>query len=124
MFLYHIKMNVLNTLLFIILISIYKSEICNSTNIPSQARECHSRDIIKGDYACCYVVEKYTALGNYVDKISCFSLDKDEYDNVKLLIKSLKQGVEKMGGKFEKFDIDCSAKILYISLLSLMIFLL
>ena len=116
-------MKELYTLLIIILVSIYKAENCTASE-PTQANDCHKREQDTGDFRCCYAVEKYTFMGNYVDKKSCTSLSKDEFDNVKLLIKSLKQGIEKMGGKFEIYEIDCSSNYLYISLLSLMIILL
>ena len=115
-------MKVLYSLLIIILVSIYKAENC-TVSAPTQASDCHKRDKDIGDFRCCYAIEKYTLMGNYVDRKSCTSLTQDEFDNVKLLIKSLKQGVEKMGGKFEIYEIDCSSNYLYISLLLLIIFL-
>ena len=116
-------MKVLYTLLIILLASLYNSEKC-SGSLASQPSDCYGREKEINDVRCCYVVEKYTFIGSIVDKKSCFSLSQDEFDNIELLIKSLKQGVEKMGGKFETYDIDCSSNYLYISLLSLMIFLL
>ena len=117
-------MNVLYALLIIFLVSIYKSENCDSEVKPKQASDCHNRDKGKDDYKCCYVVEKYTLMGKLTDRITCSSLDEDEYNNIKQIIKSMKQGVEKMGGKFETYDIDCSSNYLFISLLLLMILLL
>ena len=117
-------MNFLHYFLIILLVSLYKAENCTSIAIPTQPSDCHKREKNFGDVRCCYTFEKYTFMGTYVDRKSCSSLDQEEFDNVKLLIKSLKQGVEKMGGKFENYEIDCSSNYLYISLLSLMIFLL
>ena len=63
-------------------------------------------------------------MDNYIDGRSCTSLTKEEFDSVHLLVKSLKQFIDKMGGKLETYDIDCSSKYLYISLILLIIFLL
>ena len=47
-----------------------------------------------------------------------------EFDNFLPLYKSLKNYIVMQGGDYEKYDVDCASNYLYISLLSLIIFLL
>ena len=113
-------MKAIYALLIFLLVSRYKAEKCKGST-PTIPSDCYNREKNAGDVRCCYVYEKYTFIGSFVDQKSCFSLSQDEFDNINLMIKSLKQGVEKMGGKFEAYDIDCSSNYLYISLLLLII---
>ena len=119
-------MKTLHALLIILLVSLYKAnEKCNSTVKPSQASDCNNREKnTDSDYRCCYIYQKYTIMGSIVEGKSCSGVTKTEFDNIKDVIKSLKDGIEKMGGKFDTFDIDCSSGYLYISLLSFVLFLL
>ncbi len=116
-------MKVIYALLIILLESLYKAQNCTSAK-PNKASDCTNLKADNGEFRCCYRVEKYIYMDNYIDEKSCTSLSKEEFDSVNLLIKSLRQYIEKMGGKFETYDIDCSSKYLYISLILLMIFLL
>ena len=117
-------MKALTSLLIMILLALYKAENCKDST-PNEPSDCHNRGkSIEDQYRCCYVYQKYTLMGNYIDTKSCAPLTKTEFENIKEVIKSLKEGIEKMGGKFDTFDIKCSSNYLYISLLSLMIFLL
>ena len=117
-------MKILNGLLIILLVSIYKAKNCTAT-LPTQASDCHnSEKTIENQYRCCYVYQKYFFMGTLKKGYSCHPLTKIEFENIKEVIKSFKEGVEKMGGIYETLDIQCTSNYLYISLLSLMIFLL
>jgi len=116
-------MKALYALLIILLLSINKTEKCQGSE-PTQASSCHSRDKTGNEFRCCYVNQKYYLMGTLEKGKFCQAVTKSEFDNINDLVKSLKAGVEKMGGIFEIFEIDCSSNYLYISLLSLIIFLL
>jgi hypothetical protein len=117
-------MKVLYALLIILLVSIYKAEKCKGSE-PNQAIDCHYREkSVENQYKCCYIYQKYFLLGTLEISKSCTPVTLDEFNNIKDLIKTLKEGIEKMGGIFDTLVFDCSSNYLYISLLSLMIILL
>ena len=117
-------MKVLYALLIALLISIYKAEKCKGSK-PNQPSDCHNREkSIENQYKCCYVYQKYFLMGTLEKTKSCNPVTENEFNNVKDLIKTMKEGIEKMGGIFETLDFDCSSNYLYISLLSLIVFLL
>ena len=115
-------MKVIHSLIIILLVSLYKAQNCTSVS-PTQVSDCTNLKADPGEFKCCYRFEKFIFMDNYVDKKSCTSLSKEEFDKVDLLIKSAKQYIEKTGGKFENYNIDCSSNYLYISLILLIIFL-
>ena len=118
-------MKVLFVLLISILVSLYKAEKCNSTVVPNQVSDCHNRDkSIDNQYKCCYVYEKYFLMGSLEKGKSCTPVTQIEFNNIKDVIKTYKEAIEKMGGILDTYDIDCSSNYLFISLLLLMILLL
>ena len=117
-------MKVLYILLISLSITLYKAEKCNGSK-PSQPSDCYNRE--KSDeeeYKCCYIYKKYYSKGQLEKIQSCASLTKIEFDNIKDIMKSFRAGIEKIGGIIEAYEIDCSSNYLYISLISIMIFLL
>ena len=119
-------MKVLHVLLIILLVSIYKAQKCNSTDPkPEQPKDCYNRDkSIDNQHRCCYIYEKYFLMGGLEKGKSCTPLTKIEFNNIKDVIKSYKEAIEKMGGIIDTFEINCFSNYLYISLLSLMMLLL
>ena len=119
-------MKILHFLLIILLVSISSALKCNSTDVePEQAKECNIRDkSIDNMERCCYVYQKYFLMGGLEKGKFCTPLTKIEFENIKDVIKSYKDAIEKLGGIIDTFEIDCSSNYIYISLLSLMIFLL
>ena len=75
-------------------------------------------------YKCCYENHKYFEEGKFRNISRCTGYSKEDYDHLDKLIKSKKRYLESIGGIIEHYEVNCSSKYLYISLLSLIIFLL
>jgi hypothetical protein len=118
-------MKVLFVLLISILVSLYKAEKCDSDAKPKEASDCHNLDkSVDNQYKCCYVYEKYFLMGSLEKGKLCHPVTQIEFNNIKDVIKSYKDAIEKMGGILDTYNIDCSSNYLFISLLLLMILLL
>ena len=118
-------MKALYVLLVILLLSQYKAEKCDSDTLPTQPIDCHNREkSSQNEHKCCYVYQKYFLIGTLRREKLCNPVTKNEFDNIENVINSLKGGIEKLGGIIDTIDVNCSSNYLYISLLSLMIFLL
>ena len=116
-------MKALYALLIILLLSLYKADSCVSSTIPSKASDCNSRTVSDNQYKCCYLYMKVTFMSIESEAKQCLPVTKDEYENIKEVIDKTKEMAEKTGTKINKLDLDCSSSYLYISLLSLIIFL-
>ena len=114
----------LHIVLAIILVALYNAaEKCTDIFTPSKASECNSLKVDDGFYKCCYVYTKISIAEVSRESKSCTEIDKTNYDNIKDFVKKSKEEMEKTGAKVSSFDIDCSSKYLYISLLLLMVLL-
>lgn len=121
-------MKVLHILLICLLVSLYKAAndevFCGSGDDPAQASDCHKRKLTT-DYAkCCYEYNKYYTNGKMTDTKKCVPFKQNEMDNFVSIYKSMKGNINENGGSIDKLEWNCSSNYLYISLLSLMIFLL
>ena len=115
-------MKVMYSLLIIILASLCKAidekpKYCSQwrgDDAPHEPSDCFNLWINESrtteDYKCCYETRQYYYKGEYYNSTRCVNLEKVEYDT---LIPRVKSGVD-----------YCSSNYLYISLLSLIIFLL
>ena len=119
-------MKVFHIFLIILSASLYKAadEIYCSSSEPTKASDCHSRKVSKTDAKCCYVNYKYYQDGDLNEGQICKEEKKENVDNFVPVFKSKKGAIIAKGGSIDKFDVDCSSKYLFISLLSLMILLL
>ena len=127
-------MKVIYCLLIIILASLYKAidedrltkcENWVGDDAPKQPSDCFNLWINKTKYhKCCYETRQYYYKGEYTNETRCLKLTKEKYDT---LIPRVKSGVnyyKAMGSVIDKYEFNCSSNYLYISLLSLIIFLL
>ena len=130
-------MKILYTILIIILASLYKADdsrfkYCSQwtrTYAPSQPSDCHNLWINETFtpgyyYKCCYVAKQYYFNGNFHNETSCTPVTKEYYDTLIPRVKSELDFYKISGSVIDKFVTDCSSNYLYISLLSLIIFLL
>ena len=130
-------MQILYTILIIILASLYKADdskpkYCSQwtrTYAPSQPSDCHNLWINETFtpgyyYKCCYVAKQYYFNGNFQNETSCTPVTKEYYDTLIPRVKSELDFYKISGSVIDKFVTDCSSNYLYISLLSLIIFLL
>ena len=130
-------MKILYTILIIILASLYKADdskpkYCSQwtrTYAPSQPSDCHNlwinETLTPGYYyKCCYVAIQYYFNGNFHNETSCTPVTKEYYDTLIPRVKSEYDYYKISGSVIDKFVTDCSSNYLYISLLSLIIFLL
>ena len=114
----------LHIVLAIILVALYNAaEKCTDIFTPSKASECNSLKVDDGFYKCCYMHSKIS-IGEVLHEAKiCTEINKTSYDNIKDFVAEYKKEIEKTGSKVSSFDVDCSSKYLYISLLSLMVLL-
>ena len=117
-------MKIFHALLITLIVSVYNAVDKCSGVTAGKAGDCQNLEIDSAHYKCCYAHTKFTLMGQTQEKKECQQITKTEYDNIKDEIKKAKEEIEKMGGKVDTFDIDCNSNYLYISLLSLIIFLL
>ena len=113
--------------LALILLSYVYSGDCNREFYASEAKECHSSSFNTTKYyRCCFLNSKHKEKANEEEKENklCLPLPKSDYDDIDAIIKKLKEPVEKEGGVFTKFSIDCSSNYIVISILSLILLLL
>ena len=114
----------LHIVLAIILVALYNAaEKCTDIFTPSKASECNSLKVDDGFYKCCYIYTKISIAEVSRESKSCTEINKTTYDNIKDFVTKSKEAMEKTGSKVSSFDVDCSSKYLYISLLSLMVLL-
>ena len=129
-------MKVMYSLLIIILASSYKAidekpkycSQCAGDDAPHEPSDCFNLWINESRtteyYKCCYETRQYYYKGEYYNSTRCVNLEKVEYDT---LIPRVKSGVDyykALGSVIDKYEFNCSSNYLYISLLSLIIFLL
>ena len=127
-------MKVLYTLLIFLLISLYIAQYtkpyCNDLNQVNNTYTCFDANLTnpygygQPFYKCCYVNQKYYEEGKFRNYTRCTGYSKEDYDNLDKLVKSKKGYLNSIGGIIEHYEINCSSKYLYISLLSIIIFLL
>ena len=116
-------MKAIYALLTILLVSLYYcAEQCGSTK-PTKASDCHGLAVTDDD-KCCYHNYKYFQGGEMQNGTLCKERTKLDFDNMGKIIKSAKGNIETNGGRIDTYEYNCSSQYLYISLLSLMIFLL
>ena len=116
-------MQILYVLLIILLVSLYKAEECIGSP-PNQPTDCHNREKSnENQYKCCYIYKKIYARAQIEKEQRCTPFTKDEFDNIKDIMKSFRAGISQLGGIIEAYNVDCSSNYLYISLVLLMIFL-
>ena len=118
-------MRVLQALLILLLVTLYKSEDCTLGTRPSKPSDCHGREFDKMFYKCCYLHTniKYKDGTNY-ESISCQTLVEYNYKHIDNFVKLQKELYEIGGNKVELYDINCSSSYLYSSLLLLILLLL
>jgi len=130
-------MKVIYCLLIIILASLYKSldyeipKYCSYWEdriTPNDTNQCFSLwvndSVTPNYYKCCYEIKKYYFEGKYHNSTNCIAVTKEHYDTIGLRVKSGIDYYKSMGGILEKYEFNCSSNYLFISLLSLIIFLL
>ena len=130
-------MKVIYCLLIIILASLYKAvdderpKYCSDwrgENAPNETSQCFNLWInesrTKEYIKCCYETRRYYFQGEYNNMTRCVPLTKEEYDTLPLRVKSGINYYKSMGGIPDRYEFNCSSNYLYLSLLSLIIFLL
>ena len=131
-------MKVIYCLLIIILASLYKAvddelpKYCSQWNgpfAPNETNQCYnlwinSSRILDYYYKCCYETKRYYFKGSYTNETRCVPLTREEYDTIPLRVKSGINYYKSMGGIPDRYELNCSSNYLYLSLLSLIIFLL
>ena len=100
-------------------LAMYNCASCEGT--ASSVSDCEKLDVPEGGYRCCYVDYKVTVLGVTQEKKECDSVTKEQYDNIDSYIDNSIKQVESLGGKVDKFSVDCHSIYLIGSLLSLLL---
>ena len=131
-------MKVIYCLLIIILASLYKAvddetpKYCYQWTdrfAPNETNQCYNLWINSSRtpdyyYKCCYENRQYYLKGKYTNITRCIPVTREKYDT---LIQREKSGIDYLktnGAVIDKLEFNCSSNYLYISLLSLIIFLL
>ncbi len=119
-------MKALHVLLIILLAYLYNAaESCSTIGTEAtQASDCKDRTLPNGYAKCCFSNVKYYLSGNMLEGKICIAKTQKFYDNFVPIFKSAKKNIEVNGGSIDVYEMDCSTNYLYISLLSLIIFLL
>ena len=128
-------MKSLYVLLFALLISKYicdesegsdgipQREECEDKEDANSVSDCSGLRLSEGGYICCYAESEYTENGVKRKGKACVELTKSEYDNIDKTIEAYEALGELGGLKDVDIDIDCAAHYIFISLLSLLLFL-
>ena len=124
-------MKALHALLIVLLISLYNAvvnEPCDpdgkTTTAPNELKDCKDRTLPTGYARCCYHYEKYFSGGKFTDRKYCRAFKQTEFEKFVSIYKSRKGDITSNGGSIDTLEWNCSSNYIYISLLSLMIFLL
>ena len=107
---------------FVILLgalAMYNCEECEGTG--SSLKDCKQRDIPEGAYLCCFAEFKITVMGMTQEGQQCGSLTKEQYDNLDRYMEDTRRQIESLGGKIDKYEIDCNSNYIIISMLSLLL---
>ena len=107
-------------------------DYCRKVSNPTSAKDCYEAELEEGYYKCCLMDVK--TKGQNEEK-GCYSLKKEEYDNINEFKEKMKKEAEKEGVVVEKLEIDCNttptptptpniSKYLVLSVISLLLFLL
>ena len=120
-------MKILHSLLIILLISLYNAaDLCSAKEDPTKASDCTGLEVDKekGYVKCCYEKKRYFVQGSLqANHTKCIPKKQVEYDDIFKQEKSLKGSINAMGGVIDSLILDCASTYLYISLISLMAFL-
>ena len=107
---------------FVILLGALAMYNCTDCEGPaSSLSDCKSRTLPGGAYRCCFVEAKGTYMGTTSETKACGSVTKTEYDNIEKLIEEAKKQMEAIGGKIDKYDVDCNSNYIIISMLGLLL---
>ena len=112
-----ISKNIILISLFMSLLFIGTSKICDSVT-PIEKKDCLYADIPTGYYRCCYI--EYKTESTYKE---CTSVTKNEFDNIKDLIKGLEKISKASGIKMDVKKLNCRSSYISLSFLSLLAFL-
>ena len=119
-------MKLIHVLLILLLAYLYNADACSERTDPTKASDCHGLDVNKdlGYIKCCYYNKRYFLNGNLAaNSTQCIPKTQEEYDDLYKEEKSLRGQINALGGVIDSLVVDCSSNYLYISLLSLMVFL-
>ena len=119
-------MKLLHALLIILLAYLYNADPCTDKEDPTKAGDCTGLEVDKekGYIKCCYYNKRYFVSGKLAENTTkCVHKKQVAYDDLYKEEKSLKGAIKASGGVIDSLIVDCSSNYLYISLLSLIIFL-
>ena len=100
-------------------LAMYSCTACEGA--ASSVSDCEKRDLETGAYRCWYGEVKAYVLGQTIDKKECGPLTKEEYDNIEKYMEDGRKQIESLGGKIDKFKIDCNSNYIIISMLALLL---
>ena len=115
-------MKLVALLLLLLVSQIYTDECTNKYN-PSGESDCTSLKVSEGYFKCCYVYTKGSVLGVNQESKECEHINQAQYDNIETIVDTQIKAIEAMGGKVDKFSIECSSKYLVLSIFSLLFLL-
>jgi len=115
-------MKLVALLLLLLVSQIYTDECTNKQN-PSGESDCTSLKVSEGYFKCCYVYSKGTIMGMSSESKECLHIDQAIYDNIETYVDTVIKTSEAMGGKVDKYSIECSSKYLVLSIFSLLFLL-
>ena len=117
-------MKFLYSLLIIFLLYKYTNETACTSKIPSEVKDCTAIKL-EGDEKCCFT--NYTGTEDIIlpyNEVKCIGLTEDQYKEIKnFLDEQIKQRNDK-GIAVQTAKIQCDGNYLFISMLSLILFLL
>ena len=113
-------MKALHLLLILLLVSVYKSDECSSAK-PTKASDCYNLPVYEDYHKCCFYKRIFFIQGQKTNLTYCHHTTKEEYDNLRNIVKSHKDYIKANGGILNDFTWDCSSNYLYLSLFSLVI---
>ena len=120
-------MKVLYATLILLLISFYKAQdilSCQDMQNPVGPKDCIYLPIPKSYYKCCYIRQQFYVGYEFENKTGCYPYSRSQYENLAKVVQSQKGFIKSQAGIIDYYDVDCPSNYLYLSLLSLIIFLL
>ncbi len=106
-----------------ILLSMIYSRICDGD--AENVKDCQAATFDNTTfYRCCFIDSKAKKDGKEINTKVCSEIKKDEYDNIKKKIEDLEKQMKDIGYESPKVSINCESNYIFLSIISLALFLL
>ena len=106
-----------------ILLSMIYSRICDGD--AENVKDCQAATFDNTTYyRCCFIDSKAKMGGKEINTKVCGEVNKDEYDNIKKKIEDLEKHMKDTGFESPKVSVNCKSNYIFLSIISLILFLL